>query len=161
MSSRNPADLRESSGQFNSFATSFAASAFDGGNVHNCFFGSSAGDTPDTRNLEVTSLVVYNPLILKEVDLTSVNLVDKNAELKIYPNPVVDYTQVDIKFESQREYVNLIITDISGRIVHAEKYVNIDNKVIRVNTTEFAAGIYNLNITTDKGYVNKQISVVK
>jgi hypothetical protein len=161
MSSRNPADLRESSGQFNSFATSFAASAFDGGNVHNCFFASSAGDTPDSRTLEVTSLVIYNPLILKEVDLTSINLVDKNAELNIYPNPAVDYTQVDIKFESQREYVNLIITDISGRIVHAEKYVNIDNKVIRVNTTEFAAGIYNLNITTDKGYVNKQISVVK
>ncbi len=160
MASRNPADLRESSGQYNSFATSFA-DANVGGNGHNCFFGSSAGDTPESRILEPTSLVVYNPLILQEVDLTSVDLIDKAIETKIYPNPASDKLTIDLNLNENREFVFISMYNMDGKLVLAEKYLNVSSKMVNLDVSDLPTGIYNLRLTTDKGYSSQKVSIVK
>jgi hypothetical protein len=83
---------------------------------------------------------------------------DKNAVLKVYPNPV----QANMKIKVSKEYlgtqINLQLLDANGKVVLNKIY----NKI---NTTEelyvkgLANGLYTLQITTKKGKESTQINI--
>lgn len=78
---------------------------------------------------------------------TAVNGVEKIA-LSIYPNPTNDFLQIETDHEIQK----VTLTDISGKQLWVAK----SNKK-QVNISELSAGIYFIQIETNKGTITKKI----
>jgi hypothetical protein len=83
---------------------------------------------------------------------------DKNAILKVYPNPV----QANMKLKVSKEYVG---TTMSLQLIDANGKVVLNKLYAKVNTAEeiyvqgLANGLYTLQITTTKGKESTQINI--
>ncbi|WP_336704345.1 T9SS type A sorting domain-containing protein [Chryseobacterium indologenes] len=77
----------------------------------------------------------------KQVD----QLIEK-YDIKIYPNPVSDYTYVEIGFDFKE--ADILLYDMSGRQLQSLKT---KNKVTKINTQVLVQGAYLLTIKTDTG----------
>ncbi|QOW09891.1 T9SS type A sorting domain-containing protein [Kaistella flava (ex Peng et al. 2021)] len=79
-----------------------------------------------------------------------------HLEIQIYPNPAT--TEININFKKTiKENVNIILTDISGKILYSKEFLNKQN--IKINTSEFAKGNYILSIKSDQKTFNKKIII--
>ncbi len=148
-------------GKYNSYAAALGR-IFDGYPVWTgSFLAEGTADDIETRELENTSLTVYNPLILKDVELVNTVAFDASLKFKAYPVPAVQDLTVEIAFEKVQDFANILIADMSGRIVHAEKYVNVQNRNLTVDVSRFAAGVYTLQVVTETGFNSQTFSVVR
>ncbi|MBT2620070.1 T9SS type A sorting domain-containing protein [Chryseobacterium sp. ISL-6] len=75
----------------------------------------------------------------KQVD----QLIEK-YDIKIYPNPVSDYTYVEIGFDFKD--ADILLYDISGRQIQS---VRTKNRVTKINTQALVQGAYLVSIKTD------------
>ncbi len=82
--------------------------------------------------------------------------------VNVYPNPAANSTNVSIEL-TQNESVSLSVMNSIGQEVYSSKSNNYDAGVntITLNTQEWAAGVYNINISTAKGSVNQKLTVTK
>ena len=152
----------DNSGRYHSYASALAeinsgASAIWTGS----FYGSGTLDDVGTRVLEQSTLTAYAPLYFTEVDLVNNKEINKELKITAYPVPAVQNINVDLSFDKTEDYANVFITDMSGRIVHMEKHVNIQAKTLSIDLSNFAAGVYNLRVNTDSGFNTQNFSVVK
>ncbi|MBP7642512.1 MAG: T9SS type A sorting domain-containing protein [Saprospiraceae bacterium] len=151
----------DNGGQYNSYAAALGR-VFDGYPVWTgSFFVEGTADDIDTRVLENTSLTVFSPLILQDVELVNTVAFDASLKFKAYPVPAVQDLTVEIAFEKVQNFANILIADMSGRIVHAEKYVNVQNRNLTVDVSRFAAGVYTLQVVTETGFNSQTFSVVR
>lgn len=68
-----------------------------------------------------------------------------NIEFSIYPNP--SSTQININFKTPiKENISVTLTDISGKMVYSEKFIN--KQTINIKTSHFQKGSYILSIQT-------------
>ena len=100
-------------------------------------------------NEEWTSFYMAMP----EAEPLSIDQVD--ATVALYPNPASAYVNVTINSEI-RSYS---VVNAMGQVVMNQNGVNANN--ITINTQSLPAGVYFVNVITDKGQVAKRISVVK
>lgn len=70
-------------------------------------------------------------------------LIEKQ-DIKIYPNPVSDYTYVEIGYEFKE--ADILLYDMSGKLLQQTKT---KNKVTKINTQPLIQGAYLVTITTD------------
>ena len=75
----------------------------------------------------------------KQID----QLIEKQ-DIKIYPNPVSDYTYVEIGFDFKE--ADILLYDMSGRQLQSLKT---KNKVTKINTQNLIQGAYLITIKTD------------
>ena len=75
----------------------------------------------------------------KQID----QLIEKQ-DIKIYPNPVSDYTYVEIGFDFKD--ADIMLYDMGGRQLHSLKT---KNKVTKINTQNLIQGAYLVTIKTD------------
>ena len=75
------------------------------------------------------------------------------SEFNIFPNPVKNI--VSINNFSNINIKTVSITDLNGRIVRNQTYNNITN--VEMNISDLAAGVYMMNIASDKGTTTKKI----
>lgn len=82
--------------------------------------------------------------------------------VNVYPNPTSSTTNVSIEL-SQNESVNVTVLNAIGQEVYTSKGNNFDAGVntITLNTENWAAGVYHINISTVKGSVNQKLTVTK
>lgn len=82
--------------------------------------------------------------------------------VSVYPNPTSSATNVSIEL-SQNESVNVIVLNAIGQEVYSSKGNNFEAGVntITLNTENWAAGVYHINISTVKGSVNQKLTVTK
>ncbi len=74
---------------------------------------------------------------------SSVNEMENNLDIKLFPNPAHDY--MDIQFASEiTSLYHVEITDVSGKVL-MHKSFNIQN--VRLNISTFAKGIYFLTLS--------------
>jgi len=85
-----------------------------------------------------------------------------NQQIGVYPNPANDFAVLGIKL-SQASDVSVAIYDISGKLVYSNRAVKVDagQNEIRINTTEFATGTYNVIVTTEAGILKDKLIIVK
>ncbi len=121
------------------------------GNIHEWSFG----EMVLVNTASASGLVVTQGVLQSSVQTTGIN--DKKpalTALSIYPNPVND--QLNIKFDITNKLdVNLVVTDISGRVYFSKKY-NQHNGIdlLTINFSAYANGMYMLQIESiDKGKV--------
>lgn len=82
--------------------------------------------------------------------------------VNLYPNPASNSTNLSIEL-TQNESVNISVLNAIGQEVYTSKSNNYDAGVntITLDTQEWAAGVYNINISTAKGSVNQKLTIAK
>lgn len=108
---------------------------------------------PGINNSGADFDVMYAPaqggnLISLLSNITSLEELNPNVELKIYPNPVKDYLSI----ETELKAAEIAIYTMDGREVFAKK---MDNERESINISTLPKGIFLLKLSNDKGAWNK------
>ncbi len=108
---------------------------------------------------------LYTPAVAFNVSPQTVNGVtelDANASVKVYPNPVS--TALNVAFDLQNAMdVNITVTDLSGKVVYANKSLKGDagTNVMTIDTKAMNNGMYVLNVISDNNVVSKKFTVLQ
>lgn len=81
------------------------------------------------------------------------------GQLVLFPNPAQSTLTVDLKLDQQSAKVGLRLLDVVGRLVYAENHSNVKNGQYSINVSKLPAGTYHLFVTTDNGYMSKQVVI--
>jgi hypothetical protein len=86
----------------------------------------------------------------------------KDARIGVYPNPAKDFAVVGIRLNNS-SVVDINIYDVTGKIVYSQKGAQVaqGENEIRINTSEFANGAYNIVVTTAEGTLKDKLIVNK
>jgi len=85
-----------------------------------------------------------------------------NNQLKVYPNPSKGVFTLSTNYEFNPEYSGRIaVYDVLGQVVWSAGSKNLTrgNNEIKLDMRELRAGIYQLQVITDKGTINKKIVI--
>lgn len=168
----NPADVwfifssnyrrLEANGAWNTAASTFAQIDAAKINRFGNFYAAPANNDFLKADYELNDNIAWlNALNLVKENLTSVDKIDNAIETNIYPNPTTDFVNIDLNLNESREYVIISMFNNDGKLVKAEKYEQISKRNISLNVSDLPAGIYNLRLSTDKGYTTQKISVIR
>ncbi len=147
-------------GEFNRSANVFALeTGFDIYRPASLFASGAQGDEATRVYDQSGGLIWYTPLFLSEV--SSVNEFNADIKLNVFPNPAASYTNVDVQLENNAEYVNIFVSDMSGKIVHAERHLNVISKKINVDLTKLSSGVYTLQVGTPEGFNSTKLTIQK
>jgi hypothetical protein len=95
--------------------------------------------------------------LIKIYETTGIdNISALQKEISIYPNP--SRSKVTISNKANIKMKEISIVNLMGQSVYKNEKVNATQ--IEINTTGFAAGIYNIMINTEKGMVTKKLEVI-
>lgn len=112
---------------------------------------------------EITNLVAYYVDSLTVGTLSSmswINSVDDRTQVldvRTYPNPTSDFVVVEL-LQSFEEDMRIQVIDLSGKVVVDQ--VARGNREL-LNVQHLAGGIYTLRVSSDEGYYQSKISVVR
>jgi hypothetical protein len=81
------------------------------------------------------------------------------AKLSVYPNPANDYVLVDMTATAE-ETVQIAVYDMVGKVLFATLPMQITGQhTEKIQTTDFAKGLYFVRIVTNKGVATKKLSI--
>lgn len=95
-------------------------------------------------------------LLLDAVSVSTTPLSTENffsSTFAVYPSPAGDVISVSNK--NNISVNSVTITDLNGRVVKQSKYNNVSN--IQINVSDLSAGMYMMNINTEKGIATKKV----
>jgi hypothetical protein len=86
----------------------------------------------------------------------------KESSIGVYPNPAKDYAVVGIKL-NDRSTVEINIFDVTGKLVYTNKADEVfaGTNEIKINTSEFATGAYNVVVKTSEGISTEKLIITK
>lgn len=89
-----------------------------------------------------------------------INEINENISTSVYPNPANLTTTISFNLHSNSD-ININITDINGKVVFSNNLSNVENgaQKISINTEEFNAGVYNVNIKTNSSNTTKKLVI--
>ncbi len=82
---------------------------------------------------------------------------DKNQQIKIYPNPALDYFNIEL--EATIEKAQVTITDITGNVIYTTSATKTHQ--IKISTKDFAEGIYLVHIQSANFMETRKIIVTR
>jgi PKD repeat protein len=120
------------------------------------------GDGVMTVTLVITSGDGCVSTVTDKFDIFRLGVKDVNstANILVYPNPSVGNFVVDFSDAQLTDIKAINVTDIMGREI-ANNIAIGNNGLANVNLTNYAAGIYYLNIVTAKGSHTVKLNVTK
>ena len=84
---------------------------------------------------------------------------DIRDEIKVYPNPNRGHFTIEIKVGETQD-VQIKITNILGQLIFKEELKQISRTYYKqINLKGYAKGIYNLQVTTNTGVINKRVEL--
>ena len=91
-------------------------------------------------------------------DYTSINEIENNFDLSVYPNPTSD--KANISFIAENEDVTIVITDLAGKEVYTTTSKSSAGvRDISVNTANFNSGVYVIKLTSNNSIAIKNLIV--
>jgi hypothetical protein len=83
-------------------------------------------------------------------------------KLGIYPNPASDFAVIGLKLAEESD-VTISIVDELGKIVYQNKSKQTDGgqKEMKINTSNFLSGIYQVSVETNKGLFKDKLIISK
>ena len=149
---------------------------------HSLTYGSTASGTPAQGSYNFwtsTGTFTYEYIVWIQDDVTdqilqsgsaftssisTVGVVEftNESSIGIYPNPAKDFAVVGIKL-NDRSTVEINIFDVTGKVVYTNKADEVfaGTSEIKINTSEFATGTYNVVVKTSEGTFTKKLIVSK
>ncbi|MFK7982693.1 MAG: PA domain-containing protein [Saprospiraceae bacterium] len=114
------------------------------------FFGNSAeiDETVYDANNSFTPLV--RMYILPE-GVSAVTELSADNLIAVTPNPASDFVNLSMDFTKSFDNVNIMMTDITGRVVLMKDLDNVRNHQMRIDVGNLMSGTFILNITTPDG----------
>jgi len=86
--------------------------------------------------------------------------INVNDFINVFPNPATNILNIVIdKNYSTKNEINILLYNVLGEIV-AEKS-NKDGNIIQIDLGSFNEGIYNVNVKTNEGIVDRKIVILK
>lgn len=86
---------------------------------------------------------------------TSIKEINKNAsDVKVYPNPLSEELNIEIKFDGGSSRKHIILMDVSGKLHYAE-YSYADK--LAIPTGKLSSGMYILSVSNDAGRVTRKV----
>jgi hypothetical protein len=97
-----------------------------------------------------------------QVITTGIVKLEENSSIGIYPNPAKNYAVVGIKL-SKPALADVSIYDLAGKLIYTNKSAKVEEgqNEIKINTSEFAPGTYNVLVTTDEGALKDKLIIVE
>jgi hypothetical protein len=141
-----------------------AGSNGDGGLSNDLVVGTAGVSEAQTSYyLDLTDNTWYyttsTPMVRMNFSAAGINENNANFGLNVYPNPAANETNVTITAENAS--VVVVLTDVSGKAVYSNNLGTVNGmKNLNINTTNFANGIYMVNVTSN-GTVTTQKLVVR
>ncbi len=85
-----------------------------------------------------------------------------NQQIGIYPNPANDYAIVGVKLNESSK-LDITIYDVTGKVVFSlnDSIVDAGQQEMKINTSNFTSGTYNVVVKTNKGTLTDKLIVVK
>jgi hypothetical protein len=87
---------------------------------------------------------VYNTLGVSEFD---------ELEVLIYPNPVGDYFNIEIKSETNSEDFTFKLLDARGRVLSQDLF----KKSIQIDRKNISPGVYFIHLNSDSNFIQRKI----
>lgn len=84
--------------------------------------------------------------------VTGVNELGEKNGILVFPNPAQDY----VKVKANHEITNVRIVNYVGQLVYEN---NAETEEVHINTSQYDAGVYVIQIETTAGMISKQIIV--
>jgi len=116
----------------------------------------------DNQEVHVAVNCVSNDAFIFMIDDLSINttlvnneIIEVNDNIKVYPNPAVDYINVNI---GNINNTKIVIFDVCGKAV---KQIDLNESQATIDLSELSAGVYYVNIKTDNNTVVKKISLIR
>lgn len=125
----------------------------DGGDLSTADFGLTSFGKDFTPDLTW----VISPDLGSNTD----NILGEDNKIQVNPNPAIDNAVVSMELAELSSNVRVSILDLSGRRVATQNATNFQNGQINFDVTSLQAGLYFVNITTDKGMATRQLTVIK
>lgn len=125
-----------------------------------------------TTNLEFEYVVFVQDSIGNEIlnSASAINNINvgvvefsKESQIGVYPNPAKDFAVVGIKLNNPSK-VDIQIMDVTGKVVYnnnSAEVVNPGQNEIKINTTEFPTGTYNILVKTAEGTFKEKLIISK
>lgn len=92
-----------------------------------------------------------------QINASSINEMDGVSNFAVYPNPSKDLFNISFTSDYDAE-VELVVLDILGKKCISKSYnLHTGENKLTVDLSDFAQGVYNLKLMSDKGNITKQI----
>lgn len=101
-------------------------------------------------------ITTYSDIRSFKTGTVRVNEIGENISMNVYPNPAEDFAIV--QFEGFEGQVQVTVTDMQGKIVYKQSQTGNGNS-IRINTSNFAAGLYFIKVQNDKSSMVDRIAI--
>ena len=91
-------------------------------------------------------------------DLTSVDEMDTELDISIFPNPVQSVLNIELRFDNVQNFT-IKLYDMSGRLILGNQYSQIDYLYEEIDMTNYSPGVYFIHIQSNE-IMNKTYKVV-
>ncbi len=93
--------------------------------------------------------------------LASSNNFTQNINVEMFPNPVSTTLTANVTLDESVNFINYQVLDVHGRIVYRDRAENVSNDTFSFDVRNLPNGVYNLSISTGKGWTVKRFVVAK
>lgn len=81
--------------------------------------------------------------------------------LNVYPNPASNSTNINFVL-TQNENINVVVVNTLGQVVYSESLsLDAGSHDVKLNTENWASGVYNMNFTTSSGSASRKLTITK
>lgn len=92
-------------------------------------------------------------------DVTEASSLQNN--IKIYPTLVDNEVQIAFDFEESQKNLTVKVSDVTGRVIQQKEHTNIQQELLMLDVSAQTAGLYFVQIQTDKGQIFTQKIIIK
>ncbi len=129
-------------------------------------------NNPNPMASQLQSIFIYNDTLywnttfgepglsvkLKMVDTIGINEVQKDLSIKTFPNPAVEYTNLEVVSPKVQDYISYTLTDITGRVITQAREENVKSANFRVDMSALPVGSYVIKVQTPDGYNSRKVT---
>lgn len=107
----------------------------------------------DGNNIYLDDINLLSSVSVKEI-------AGKDFGIYVSPNPANDFAEVNINSQIET-MVSIEVLDVLGKVVHSLKNVKLNDgeNNIRLNTSDFAKGIYFINVSSERNKMTQKLMV--
>ncbi|MBK8705222.1 MAG: T9SS type A sorting domain-containing protein [Saprospiraceae bacterium] len=104
------------------------------------------------RQVDFDGAFEYSPVV-------SVKAESKERDMALYPNPAGEYMEVSLPAEWSESETELILRDISGRVLRRVQFSNVDG-LMRISTEDLPGGYYTLQASNGRELLSERVVVI-
>ena len=123
----------------------------------------SSNDFSEINALDITgALWGINELYVEHTitELVGTEDLNESLDIAVYPNPTTEYLVVDVDLVNVSPVVNIELLNMEGKQVIVDNFNNVLKDKFTFDVSGLAAGMYNVNIRTEEGFISKQVVIL-